>query len=696
MSTQGLAALFRPRSVAIVGASNDPNKVGGRPISFLLKAGWRGRLLPVNPTAAMVQGVPAYSSLDQIDGAIDQVIVAVQASQASEVVDQCIRRGVRSLQIFSAGFGEGAGASDALAKLKRATTEHGIRILGPNSLGLFNAIDGYFGTFATALDGAWPKAGGIGVATQSGAFGSYFFGLAQQRGLGFSQFIATGNEADVDIADCIFWLAEDASTRLIVVAMEGCRDGRKLAAALHAARQAGKPVLAMKVGSSEVGALAAATHTGALSGGDKVFEAVMGGAGAFRATSMSELVDAAYLATVGPLPLGRRLMVITTSGGVGVLTADAADDRALALPALSDSALTDIRKMVPLADGRNPVDTSAGILSDLSIFARVSERALGDQEVDSVLLFVAHIPRNPAHWAQLRDPLVKLRKSYPTKAFAIVGLADSTISSDLEQHGFAVFQDPGSAVAALAACAPNRWRSVGRLPNVSPAKLLGLKCSPLSEQESKSLLVEHGLKVVREKLVVSAQDAMEAAETMGYPLVLKVVSPDIPHKTEIGGVVLDLKTREAVGEALLAMETRVVAKKPDARIDGFLLARQVIEGVEILVGTTTDPVFGPVITVGAGGVLAEVAADVCIRLAPVSEAEALDMLKSTRVWRLLEGHRGKSAANVDALANQISAISTFAWDYRDEISSIDINPMLACAEDSFALDALIVMHGEVH
>jgi acetate---CoA ligase (ADP-forming) len=275
-----LDPLFRPRSVAIVGASSDANKVGGRPLAFLRKAGWAGRILPVNPQGGEVQGVPAFRTLDAIPEPFDQAIIAVPASQVLATARECLARGVKALQVFSAGFGEGAGAADAQAQLKAMAAQAGARVLGPNSLGLFNAVDGFFGSFATALDGAWPARGGVGVATQSGAFGSYFFGMAQARGLGFSHFVATGNEADVDVADCVDFLAHDPDTRLIVVALEGCRDGRKLAAALQAARRAGKPVLAMKVGVSQAGAQAAATHTGSLAGEDRVIDAVFRAAGA--------------------------------------------------------------------------------------------------------------------------------------------------------------------------------------------------------------------------------------------------------------------------------------------------------------------------------------------------------------------------------------------------------------------------------
>jgi acyl-CoA synthetase (NDP forming) len=675
-----LDALFQPRSVAVIGASADANKVGGRPIAFLRRGGFAGRIVPIHPSAAEIQGLPAFASLQAADGDIDQAIVALPAAQVAGVVDDCIARGVKAVQIFSSGFG--AGAEPRLAALRARARAAGMRVLGPNSLGLFNTAAGFFGTFATALDGAWPRAGGIGVATQSGAFGSYFFGMAQQRGLGFSHFVATGNEWDVEVADCIAWLAA-------VTAMEGCRDGRKLAAALLAARMAGKRVLAMKVGVSEAGARAAATHTGALAGGDKVFDAVLRDTGAVRARSLQALVDAAHVASVGPMPAGRRLLVVTTSGGIGVHAADAADAAGLELPTLVDDALQAVREIAPLADGRNPVDTSAGILSDLSAYARIAERALDALPCDAVLCYLAHIARNPTHWAQLREPLAELRRRHAAKAFAAVGLADDAVADWLQQRGFAVFVDPSQAVQALAACAPAAAATgLATQPAALSARVIGATVA--GEHQAKAALAAQGIPFAPEVFVADADEAVRAADSLGWPVVLKVVSPDVAHKTEAGGVALGITDAAALRAAIPRMRDCVLTHRPGARIDGYIVARQLSGGVELLVGTQDDPVFGPVVTVGAGGVLAELIADVELRLAPVSQAEALAMLRGTRIGRLLDGWRGAARADVAALARLVATLSEVAWANRGHIAGIDLNPVLARPDGAYALDALIV------
>ncbi len=678
-----LSTLFDPRSLAILGASNDPNKVGGRPLAFLLKAQWPGRILPVNPGAALVQGVAAYPSLEAIEGSIDAAIIALPAAQVVSAAKACIERGIKALQIFSADID--------LGEVVELAGRSGVKVLGPNSLGLFNVHSAYFATFATALDGAWPSAGSIGVATQSGAVGSYFFGMAQARGLAFSHFVATGNEADVDVADCIDFLAQDANTRMIVAAIEGCQDGRKLIDAIRHARSFGKPVLLMKVGVSSAGAQAAATHTGSLAGEDRVFDAALIQAGAKRLFSLEALVDAAYVASVGPMPSNDGLMVITTSGGVGVLSADAAELGGMGLPQISQDTAAAIKQLVPLADGLNPVDTSAAILGDLSVFARISDLALRKSEASSVLLYLAHIPRNPQHWSQLEAPLLALRESYPAMAFVAVGLAGDTITKRLEAQGFAVFTDPSRAVLALAACAAGaRLQPEESLSGENTESLASRRLGPglNTEPMARAALESQGISFAPQQTIVRVEDALQAASSVGYPLVLKIVSPDIAHKSEAGGVKLGITSDHALLDAIEVMQASVKQAHPQARTEGFLLARQLTGGVEMLVGAHHDPVFGPVITVGAGGVNTEVLRDTCLHLAPVTPAQAKVMLQSLRIAPLLSGFRGTAPVDIEALARTVARVSEIAW-ANPQLRGIELNPVLATAYGAYALDALI-------
>jgi len=695
MSTMGLDKLFRPQSVAVIGASGDPNKIGGRPVAFLKRAGYGGAVFPINPSTAEVQGIAAYASLGSVTHAIDQAIIALPAKAVLGALDDCAAHGVRAVQVFSAGFGEGGEQGQREQEALRAkAAAAGIRVLGPNSLGLFNTADGFFGTFATALDGAWPRAGGVGVATQSGAFGSYFFGLAQARGVGFSHFVATGNECDVDVAECVAFMSDDPATRVIVMAVEGCKDGDRLTRALGAARAAGKPVIAMKVGVSRTGAQAAATHTGSLSGEDRVFDAVLREFGAYRAGSLEELVDVAYLASVAPLPSGRRLAVVTTSGGIGVLMADAAEARGLELPPITDVAATRIAGRVPLASGANPVDTSAGIIGNLALYADVGDAMLDTKAYDSVVCFLAHIGRNPAHWHQLREPLYALRRRHPGMPFVAVLLADEDLTRELEQQGFAVFADPTRAINAVAACA--RLAETGRAP-VAPRLdrvARSVTADVATEADAKAVLTDLGIAFAPELRAQSREEAAAAADALGYPVVLKILSPDIRHKTEVGGVALALADADAVKRAYEAVVGRVRAQAPAARIAGVIVARQLSGGVEILVGTHGDAVFGPVIAVGSGGVLAELQDDIAIARCPVTDDAALALLDRTRAGALTRGYRGQPAADRPALGRLIARLSEIACEHRDQIAEIDLNPVLARPDGAFALDALINPRGD--
>jgi acyl-CoA synthetase (NDP forming) len=688
--THSLDCLFRPRSVAVIGASSDPNKIGGRPLAFLAKGGFRGRVLPVNPGAASVQGLPAFASLDAIEGEVEQAIIALPGRAVLAAAEACAARGVRALQVFSAGFGEG-GASDEQSRLIAIARAAGMRVLGPNSLGLFNTADGFFGTFATALDGAWPTAGAVGVATQSGAFGSYFFGMAQARGLGFSHFVATGNESDVDVADCVDFLAHDAATRVIVMAVEGCRDGAKLMRALKAARARAKPVIAMKVGVSAAGARAAATHTGSLAGEDRVFDAVLAQHGVCRAGSLEEIVDIACLASTAPLPQGRRTAVITTSGGIGVLMADAAEARGLELTPIDASVQRDIAALVPLAGGVNPVDTSAAIIGDLSLYSRIAGLVLESGVYDAVVCFLAHIGRNPAHWGQLRESLYALRRRHAGIPFVAVLLADAERTRELEEAGFAVFADPTRALVALAGAARLGVACTAQpVPAHAPARLGE---GAVTEAQAKAALAALGIPFAPERVAGSAQDAVAAAETLGFPVVLKIVSPDIAHKTEVGGVLLGLEDADAVRTGFDTLMARVAAARPDARLEGVLVAREMRGGVEVLVGTHRDPVFGPVVSVGSGGVLAELLDDVALHTAPLDAEGAKRLFAATRLGALLAGHRGAPAADSDALARLVARLSEIAADNADRVAGIDLNPVLARPDGAWALDALIAYQG---
>jgi acyl-CoA synthetase (NDP forming) len=683
-----LDALFRPRAVAVVGASSDPNKIGGRPLHFLLRGGFRGAVHPINPGSAEVQGLRAFPALHDVPGEVDLAVIALAAPQVAGALRAAAAKGARAAVVFSAGFGEEGEAGRALqAELLAAAREAGVRLLGPNSLGVFVPDAGLFATFATALDGAWPKPGGVAILTQSGALGSYAFAMAEARGLGLSCFAATGNEGDVDLADCIAWLAGDPATRVICTAMEAAKDGRRLMAAIAAARAAGKAVIAMKVGATEAGAAAAASHTGSLAGSDAAYDAAFRQAGAVRVRSIEQMVDAAY-AACGARPLAEgRVAVVTTSGGVGVLLADAASEGGLTLPHLGEAAQRAIKAVVPLAGGANPVDSSAQIVGDLSRYADLLEAVLGSARFDAVLGYLAHVGRNPAHMGRLRGPLAALRARHPDKAFVLCMLADAGLREGLLREGFLVFEDPTRAMAAIALL-KRLGEAVAALPAPPPPR--ALPPGPFDELAATALLAEAGLPMLPMRAAATAEEAAVEAEALGFPVVVKVRSADIAHKSDVGGVALKLGDAAAVRAAFGRVTGAARAAKPDARIEGVVVAPMARPGVEAIIGASHDPAFGPMVMVGSGGVLVEVLRDVAIRVAPVDLPAARAMIAETRLGLLLQGVRGAAASDAEALARAIVALSEFAAAAGDELQSVEVNPVFVTPEGAVGVDALIV------
>jgi acyl-CoA synthetase (NDP forming) len=692
-ASRSLDALLRPASVAVFGASNDPNKVGGRPIAFLLKAGYAGTIVPINPGSAQVQGLPAYASLAEAPP-VEHAIIALAAPQAVEALAQCAAHGVKAVQVFSAGFAE-TGNADLQRGLVETAARAGIRLIGPNSLGLINLRHRFFGTFATALDGAWPRAGGIALATQSGAFGSYVYGLMEARGLRFSHFIATGNEADVDVAECIEWLAGEPEVEVIVATFEACRDGRRLLTALETARRAGKPVLVMKAGASEAGAQAAATHTGSLAGSDAVYDAALRQAGAWRAQSLDELADIAYLLSSGRLPAGNDLGVVTTSGGIGVLIADKASQTGLRLPPLPMEAQAAVKALLPFAGASNPLDTSAALIGDLSLFARTLDILLAATPCDTVLGYLAHVGRNPRHYAQLKGALFELRARHPEKLFVLCMLAPPEVREELEAHGCLLFEEPTRAVAAIAAAA---WlgRALKRPVShaAASAEPLTLPRGSLNEAQSKSVIAAAGVRCLPEHVARDARQAVAAAREMEGAVAMKILSADIAHKTEIGGVRLGIQGEQAVTAAFEEIVANAARQAPTARVEGVLVSPMLAGGVETVVGVTRDPVFGPVVMFGLGGIHVEVFKDVAFRIAPFGVEEARAMIADTRASALLAGVRGAPPCDTEDLARSLARLSAFAWAHADKIQAMDINPYVALPQGGYALDALVVPHEE--
>ncbi|TMJ02813.1 MAG: acetate--CoA ligase family protein [Alphaproteobacteria bacterium] len=683
-----LDALFRPRSVAIIGASSDANRIGGRPVRFS-KYAFKGAILPINPNQTEIQGLPAFASVRDVPGRVDQAIVAVPAKAAVQAVDDCIAKGVKAIVMFSSGFAEtGAEGRAMQAGLARRCAAGGVKLLGPNSLGMLNVEAGLYSTFSSYFDPLWPRSGPVGIVSQSGAFGTYFLALAVERGLGFSHFVATGNEADIDVAACVDWLADDPATGVIMIYLEGCRDGARLRAALAKAAANRKPVIAMKVGVSDKGIAAIASHTGTLAGSDAVFDAVFRENNVHRARTLDELVDVAYACSGGVFPGSPRVGVVTISGGVGIQMADAAADLGLELPRMPEAAQRQVLAMVPFAGPANPVDATAQVINDWSMFTKILRLVAEEGNVDSVISFLAHTGTTPGVMERLKPALQEVRTRFPERVFILCMRMPREMADEFTRIGFLVFEDPTRAIAAVAAL--SRLAQGYARPRIARAEIKAAPAlpGPINEAEAKRILSEAGVPFAPERVARTRDEAVAAAKDIGFPVVLKILSADIAHKSEAGGVALGLRHAQEVAQAYDTMIATVAQREPSARIDGVLVARM-IEGVETVIGVKRDAVFGPVVMFGLGGIYVEVLKDVTLRLAPVDRSGALEMIRAINGFPLLAGARGRPAVELDALADALVAMSRFGAAH-PEVGSAEINPFIALPAGGVAVDALIL------
>jgi len=689
--SSGLDALFRPRTIAVIGASDDPRKIGGRPIRYMLEAKTTATLYPVNPTRSEIQGLQAWPSAESIPGGIDQAIIAVPASMAEKAVADACAAKASAIVMFTGGFAEaGEEGAEAQRRIVELVRKSGARLLGPNSIGAFNTADRTFSTFATAMDRGTPEAGRIGLVSQSGAVGSYLQNLLINRGMAISKFVATGNEADIDVAECIEWMAHDPETEVIALYLEGCRNGPALLRALRVARETKTPVVVFKAGKTDAGQTAAASHTGALAGSAKVFDTALRETGALPCETLFEMVEAIYACSLGRLPKDNTVCVISVSGGFGVMLTDAAVEHGLSMPPISAETLATIQQELPLAVGLNPIDTTAQTVSDRTMLARTVERILRDRSYGSVVLFMANAGRNPHDVQVLRGPLKKLREDFADVQLALCVQTIPETRAELEQLGYLIFEDPTQAIKALAAAS-----SISHgLRNPTPAASV-MECAPLQlsdnpdEAQSKEILSSAGIEFAREIVAATADEAVAAAKEIGFPVVLKVLSAQIAHKSEVGGVALGLADEEAVREAFARVTGNAAKAVPDAEIRGVTVAQMVSGGTQTIIGGHIDPTFGPIVMFGLGGIYTEVLKDTVLRTAPVTHDDAIQMIRSIKTFSILDGARGQEKADLDAIARAIVQMSQFIATHADEVESAEINPFIALPKGGFGVDALI-------
>ena len=692
MRIDGMDAIFAPRSVAVIGASSDPKRIGGRPVDFLRRHGFQGTILPINPKTSKVQGLTAYPSITEAPTAPDLAVIALPARLAVQAVEDCAARGVRGAVIFSSGFSEVNDEGAALqARMVDIARESGMRLVGPNCLGIANVRHNLYATFTPGVEKHLPKPGGVSIVSQSGAFGSYCMTLVRMRGLGVNLWATTGNSCDVDFADAVAYCAQDDETRVIMGYLEGATDRDRLVEALELARAREKPVVMMKVGRSAVGAEAAQSHTASLAGSDAVYDAAFRQYGVYRAQSVDEMFDVTYAcAESASMMQGDRLGLVTVSGGVGVLMADEAEKLKLDVPALPDHAQRKLKEVLPFAGVRNPVDVTAQLVNQIDLLETNMDVLFGDGEIDGAIIFMSTVGLVADLNDAIRTGLERIREKYPGRPMLFCSLTEPEGRAAYERSGFIVFEEPTRAVRAMAAL---RYfaRSFARAGEADPIpELTDLSPLPdgmINEIEAKALLAEAGIAIVRETLARTPEAAADAAREMGFPVVLKIASPDILHKSDIGGVALNLRSVEEVRSAGARILELASEKAPEARIDGLVVAEQAAPGLEAILGVTQDPAFGPVVVFGLGGVLVEALGDVSFRVAPFGPLEARRMIDEIRGRKLLDAFRGAPERDIDALAEAISRLSAFAAHHGAALETVDVNPLIVGARGQGALAA---------
>jgi acetyltransferase len=699
-----LARFFAPRRVAFVGATEDLGKFGGRCVRQLIDFGFGGEIYPVNPKRAEIFGLRCYPSLADLPETPDHVGIVLPAGAVAGALEDCARIGVRFATVFSSGFGETGAAEGAVLQRRLVEIARGgsVRFMGPNCNGLVNFVDRFALTSTATIRGERRPAGDIAIASQSGGAGQVnVMWRAQQAGLDVSYQVSCGNDADLDLLDYMRFMVEDERTRVVLAIAERLADGAKLRALAERAAALDKPIVMVKVGRSEAGSRAAASHTGSLTGADAVCDAALRQLGIIRVEDCNELYETAMLLRRGRRPRGKRAAATSISGGNLVMLADLGGALGIEWPGYGEATQAKLRERLPgFSAAANPTDLTAASIGSKDTFATVTRIIAEDPAVDTVIPVLTFSPaaeiRSVAEVSAASDKPVALL--WTGKASDDPALTPATLVAE----GHAVYRDALPCLKAIrAAMRYGEFRSgLGRPPAQRPAgidadaarRLLAETPGPLSERRSKAVLACYGLPVTREALAHDAAEAVRCAAEIGGPVALKVQSADLPHKTEADAIRLGLSGDEAVRRGCEEILASARAYKPDARIEGILVQEMVTEGQEMLVGVSRDPTFGPVITVGLGGIFVEVLKDVAFRLPPLGADEALEMVRELRGFPLLAGVRGQRATDIDALADCIARVSWLAVDLADLVAELDINPLrvLPKGRGVRVVDALVV------
>ncbi|MET0735543.1 MAG: acetate--CoA ligase family protein [Microbacterium sp.] len=706
-ATAAVTAVLRASSVAVIGASEDGRKPTGRTIRYLQKYGFAGRIYPVNPHRPTVRGLPAYAGLADLPERPDVALIVVGQGAVEQAVRDCGAAGIPVAILFASGYSEiGPDGAQRERRLIEVAREAGVRLIGPNCVGVVIAGTKLTATFMTGLDQSRfdLRDDGIAFVSQSGAMGAFILNLAQSAGIGLGRFFSVGNEADLSFSDVLEGLVDEGSTRVIAGYIEGIRDGRRFEAALRRAQEKGIPVCLMKVGRSERGAAAAASHTGALAGADAVYASVFERYGVVRAESVEQLLDFTKMLAAPRLPRGERMTIVTLSGGAGALMTDYAEDLGIDVFPWSQEWRSRLSEVLPsFAGTANPIDTTGAIAGDLDLLSDALR--IGVENPDTGVLMVL-LGNMEAEEDEACERIAAIARS-TDKPIVVTWVGGSGRAEGLlAPAGVVVFSDPLRAMRAVGAAIARERReqsqpsalmqdAVTDVRESTPrASIAGLASATglVDEVAAKELLASYGVPTVEEAAVSGADEASAVARRLGHPVVLKLLSSEVAHKSDIGGVHLGLADDAAVraaAEAILAVA------RDHGLSDARIVVQRAVDGQhELILGMSADPTFGPVVVVGMGGVFAELLSDVRLAVAPVGEAEARRMLEGLRGIGVLRGLRGTPPMNEPEVVDAIVAFSRLAHDLGDAVVSIDVNPLLIDREGHpVAVDALIVARG---
>lgn len=699
-----LERLFNPRGIAVIGASADPTRTGGQPLRALSEYGYAGRVYPVNPKYPELGSHRCYSSVADIGEDCDLAVIALPAAQVPAVIAACGRRGIQYAVVLGGGFREAGPAGAAIeAAMLAAAGEHGVRIVGPNCLGLVNVHARVFAAFGSITREPTLKPGAVSAVIQSGGMGNSLVIRCALAGAGFRYLVSTGNEVDIGMAELIEAYVEDVETRVILIYLEGVADGRLLMSSLKRACVAGKPVVVLKGGKTEQGKAAAASHTANLTGSYDVYRSAFRQCGAIEVNELDEAADYVLCLLAERLPRGRNIAVMGASGGSAAVFSDMADRCGLKLAPFSTQTTAALKSSLPpLASVTNPVDYTSGYPrpETRDDFQRAFEAVLADPAVDQLALLFATPGRRQL---QISSELLAQATALSDKPVLIFSVIPAEFTPEgidtLRAAGIPVLPSPSRVARAMAmladfAAAQTRMRITTSEPDQISLQMPPISAAALTldEHRSKTIVAQAGIPVTRDILVPIDAPA-EATRGITFPVAVKIVSADIPHKSDIGAVELNVADNEQLQLALAAVIRSARHAAPNAQLTGVLVSEMVHDGLEVILGAVNDPAFGPVVIFGLGGVLTEVLSDVTYRVAPFGKDEARLMIGELRASRIFRGTRGRVARDVEALADTLLCVSNLAWQLRDRLVELDINPLLVLAEGKgvVAADALLVL-----